>query len=215
MRLLSVIALTLCLAGAAAAVAEPRSSSDSQEPAVLSALPCVDCPPGAQQEGEPPCVDEYRDDYNSGCGGTSYRWTPLVPDASGCATMCAKSCTFLFDGLSYRDSDWFDCVAAGGQVTASCQAEFPILFMFMYNPVCYDLRYDYVFGDACETVTLSRTIPAGEHVWLWVAPSAFTGVPEQSYVLEACGLLSDPMGVPEPEPAEAVTWGRIKIRFAP
>jgi len=169
---------------------------------ILFYVPCeLECPPLAQEEGEPPCEDGYVDTYNSGCCcGAGF--TPIVPDPEGSAVMCAKSCTFLFEGMSYRDTDWFNLQAEGGTVTATCTAEFPVLFILMYGISCGNLQMIYVTGERCEPVTLSWSFEPDDEFYLWAAPSAFQGVPESDYILEVTGVVP-----PTPSSACCFSWG--------
>ncbi len=178
---------------------------------VTAPPPCVvECPPGAQQEGEPPCGDNYVDGHNGGCGGMPTAFQPLSPDASGVAEMCGKSCTYLYYGLSYRDTDWYEIRAAGGTVTYQCTAEFPLLILFIYGMNCNNLEYELAQADPCVTASLSYYLAIHQGAWLWVAPTVFSGVPESDYLMEVTGL---ELCCPPPTPVETTTWGRIKNRY--
>ena len=177
---------------------------------ILYVDPCfLECPDGALVEGEPPCVDEYQDDYNAGCGFGG-GWTYIEAQEYEHATMCGKSCTFSYQGSSYRDTDWYTLNAAGGEVTVTCDAEFPVLFLLFYVIDYNCVGYEYLVGtdDFCEPVTLSHSFAAGQELWLWVAPSVFSGVPESDYILDITGILWY-----EPSPASEATWGSIKGMF--
>jgi hypothetical protein len=154
--------------------------------------PSLVCPPGALIEGEPPCVDGYIDQYNSGCGGSPPVWSPINPQATGCAVMCGKSCTFGEPGLS-RDTDWFESFGAGALVTATCTAEFPLQFLLIYGTDCALPSYLYGHGDPGVPVTLTWTIGVGEVVWFWVGNQSFWGWPESDYVLDVCGIKDPPL----------------------
>ena len=78
---------------------EGRICSPNPCPPPLSLV----CPPGALIEGEPPCVDGYVDNFNSGCTGNPQIWQTINPQAGGCAVMCGRSCASVLE----RDSDWF------------------------------------------------------------------------------------------------------------
>jgi hypothetical protein len=168
--------------------------------------PCVvECPAGAQQEGEPPCGTDYYDEYNGGCN--SVGWTMVPGDAQGCATVCGKSGTYLYQGSSYRDTDWFELTAAGGVANASCTAEFPLQFIFIYGPDCNNLGYDLGTGGPCTPVSLSSNLTAGATFWLWVGAQVFTGIDcDSDYVMDVCGIEG---GVPTVEK----TWGSIKNSY--
>ena len=177
----------------------------------LSLTVCGDCvlpcPDGAQEEGEPPCQDEYVDDYNSGCS-TPGGFQPLVADEQGVAVMCGKSCTFLYHGVSYRDTDWFTMNAAGGLVTATCTAEFPLQIILFHNPDCASPEYVWAQADFCLPASLTWECEPGQEVWFWVGPSVFSGIEESDYLFEITGLEPG-----TPSPACGPTWGAIKEMF--
>jgi hypothetical protein len=138
--------------------------------------PCdVVCPPGAYVEQEPVCADEYVDIYNGGCNST-----PFVFEAVECGwTICGTSGTYLFQGNSYRDTDWFEVFAEAGDLTWEAEAEFPLLlFVIQANSGdCVDYTIlGSATGNPCEVVTLTFTVTAGNY-WLWVGPSVFAGFP--------------------------------------
>lgn len=168
--------------------------------------PCVvDCPAGALQEGEPPCVDGYNDLFNSGCNGAG--WELIEAQDNGCATLCGKSCTYIYNGSSYRDTDWFTLNGGGVMVDATVTAEFPVQFIFIYGLDCNALLYDITTGGPCVPLTLSRSVGDGVEFWLWVGAQVFSGIPESDYVLDVCGLGGGVI------PTVESTWGSIKTRF--
>jgi len=178
-------------------------SSGNYDLAIMSYEGCVvECPAGALLESEPPCADNYYDQYNGGCNTVG--WTEVMGQGNGCADVCGRSCTYLYQGSSYRDTDWYVTYASGGQVTATCTAEFPLQFILIYNPDCNNLLYDLQTGGACEPVSLGHVFGAGEEFWLWVGPSTFSGVPESDYTFEVCGILGGAT------PTYNVTWGALK-----
>jgi hypothetical protein len=170
------------------------TSCGSYQISVTIHTPCtVECPPGAQIEGEPPCVDGYIDQYNSGCGGTG--WTLIQPQDGDCGTMCGRSCTYLYNGFSYRDTDWYTVLAAGGPMTVTGTAEFPLRLIFIYGTNCGGLQYILDTGAPCESVTLSwPSAQANQEYWIYVDPSVFSGVPESDYTLQVCGIALDVQG---------------------
>ena len=170
--------------------------------------PCVvECPPGSMMENEPPCVDNYADHWNGGCNSSPWIFEPMPGGEDGCQNMCGKSCTYLYQGLSYRDTDWFDCIGNGMTVNADVTAEFAVQFIFIWNADCNNLQYDLLTGAACQQVTLSHYMAAGVHFWLWVGAQVFTGVPESDYLLHACGM------VPSVIPVNETSWGAIKSTY--
>jgi hypothetical protein len=166
--------------------------------------PCVvDCPEGAQLEGEPPCQDGYVDGYNGGCN--SVGWTLISGDANGCAVVCGESCTYIAPGgLGYRDTDWYEATAGGGPATASCTAEFPLQFIFIWGADCNNLQYDLGTAGPCTPVILAWNFNDGDLFWLWVGASVFDGVPASDYVLDVCGLQGGGTATYE------TSWGAIK-----
>lgn len=148
--------------------------------------PCdVECPPEGVLEGEPPCQDDYRDRFNGGC---VHGWSPIQPEPDGSAVICGRSCTYDYQGLSYRDTDFYHGTAAGGTVTGRCQAEFPLQFVLIYGGNCGHYEYILTYAEPCETVELTWNFEPGQEVIFWAGPSVFTGVPESDYTLEASGL---------------------------
>jgi len=173
--------------------------------------PCtVECPDGALLEGEPPCVDGYQDYYKSGCAMLGTEWSLIEAYDGDCAAMCGRSCTFIYQGSSYRDTDWFTMTGVGGEVSATCTAEFPLQFIYFYvvDHDCTDYEYVLETGGICEPVTLSYSFEAGQELWLWVGPSVFDGVPESDYILDITGIEWY-----EPSPLNESTWGSIKGMF--
>jgi len=168
--------------------------------------PCVvPCPGGSQLEGEPPCVEGYHDQYNGGCNTTG--WTQVLGLSGGCADVCGKSCDYLYQGSSYRDTDWYTMNALGGLVTATCEAEFPLQFILIHGIDCDNLQYDLQTADPCTPVILTRNFSAGAEFWLWVGPSTFTGFPESAYTYSVCGIVGDAT------PVYGVTWGAVKAWY--
>jgi hypothetical protein len=183
------------------------SSSGSYDLTIAGYEGClVPCPLGSLEEGEPPCVPDYQDQYNSGCNGAG--WIEIMAqNGTQCATMCGQSCTFLYNGLSYRDTDWYSAIASGGPVSATCTAEFPLLFIFIYGPDCNNLQYSSAESGACAPAELSGDIAMGAEFWLWVGPSVVTGVPVSGYVFEVCGIIGGST------PTETMSWGAVKAKF--
>jgi hypothetical protein len=170
--------------------------------------PCpLVCPEGGLQEGEPDCHDGYVDVYNPGCsGGSGGAWTPIRAQANGCAVMCGKSGTYHTDGLNYRDEDWYLAESLGGPVTVDCRAEFLLTIWLTMGIDCENLTYLISGANACETVTVGWSFPAGTQFGIMVAPDFYPDTPCGSdYLMNVCGIA----GLP-PVPVEHRTWGGIK-----
>jgi len=176
--------------------------------AVTGFEPCVlICPTGAQLEGEPDCADNYWDTYNGGCN--SQGWTD-VPAAAGtnCANFCGKSGTYIYQGLSYRDTDWMRVHAAGGTVTYTLQAEFPVLGFLFYGLTCTNLQGVSGTGGPCTPTVMSWSAAAGTELWLWCGPSVFSGIPcGTDYNYNVCGIQGGGT------PVQETTWGSIKNNY--
>jgi hypothetical protein len=176
----------------------------------VTAVPeCVlGCPPGALVEEEPWCHDDYVDESNSGCGHDPMLFEDIAPGPSGqMITLCGTSGTYLYSGLSYRDTDWFQLALAETQtITVCCTAEFPLLLMLIYDADCADIQFDYATAGVCEQACLVRTCGPGL-VWLWVGPSVFEGVPCGSdYIMTISGYATS-------TPAEGRSWGAVKALY--
>jgi hypothetical protein len=178
---------------------------------VTEDVPCVlACPDGALSEGEVDCFDGYYDDYNGGCN--SVGWTLVCPQGDGQAEMCGTSGTYLYNGFSYRDTDWMLAYGNGGTLSATCEATFPLQFIYIYGTDCFALGYDLYTAGPCTPVTGSSFVAAGVPVWLWVGASVFDGVPCGSdWVLTVDGLGTGE-GC-EPVPVLNKSWGEIKDSF--
>ena len=179
---------------------------------VLEREPChLECPDGAMPEGEPPCEENYVDNYNGGCCGGA-NMLLICPQDGDSAAMCGLGGTYLYNGLSYRDTDWFTVWGNGDTLTTTCQAEFPLQFLFIWNTDCSNLSYDISSAPPCETATLSRVVPEGTFAWIWVGTSLFQGVPcDARYILTLDNIAVGPEC--PPVPAEETNWGTLKNLF--
>jgi len=146
--------------------------------------PCVvDCPVGAELEGEPPLVDGYVDEYNSGCGAPA--GVLLQPFDSG--LFCGVSGWYLgADGSNFRDTDWFTVtIPAEGVLEITGDAE-QATYLFELGPQdCNEVAVlqQVTVGPCAEDVLVLTGVP-GNVVWIWVGPTTFEGpVNEYDYVL--------------------------------
>jgi hypothetical protein len=173
--------------------------------------PPLECPDAALpvHENEPACQDNYVDNWNGGCNSTPAVFQVLDASIGGCGTMCGLTCTYLYLGSSYRDTDWFDSIGMGGNVTQTCMTDFPFMMALMYGPNCNNLLYIYILGNAGVPGSQSYPINAGAHVWSFMAPSVFSGLPSGQYTLEVCNIQGGP-----PNPTETTSWGAIKNTYA-
>jgi hypothetical protein len=147
--------------------------------------PCVvECPAGAELEGEPAIVDGYADAFNGGCNSPEFG-NPFSAITSG--LFCGKSGWYVTsDGLGSRDTDWFTLtVPADGFIEITGDAQFAT-YMFELGPQdCGSVAViqNVIFGPCTEATMTIAGAPGGT-VWFWVGPTTFDGpVNEYDYVL--------------------------------
>jgi hypothetical protein len=146
--------------------------------------PCIlECPAGAELEGEPPLVDDYQDEYNGGCNSPEFGNPFGVITAE---TFCGVSGWYLNAGGNSRDTDWFEIIVPdAGFFEVIGDAEQPT-YMFELAPQdCGSVAVvqNVIIGPCAEG---TMTIPgaAGSTIWFWVGPTTFDGpVNEYDYVL--------------------------------
>lgn len=147
----------------------------------------VECPPGAELEGEP-CGD----DANGGCGADPPVFRSVECGVTICGTAWAEDWQ--------RDTDWFEVVLeAEALLTFSVEAEFDVMFgLVQTDPPgagdcsCMTGYVDpWTTAGPCEPAVIHTCVlPAGTY-WLWLAPVEFEGV--------SCGEDSDYVAVIECE----------------
>jgi hypothetical protein len=151
---------------------------------IVTFEPCViDCPAGAELEGEGPLVDGYADDYNGGCNSPEFG-NPFSPITS--SLFCGVSGWYISaDGSQFRDTDWFlVTVPDAGFVEFIGDAEFPT-YMFELGPQdCGSVAViQNVIMGPCTEATITIPGAAGSTIWFWVGPTTFDGSGEYNYVL--------------------------------
>jgi hypothetical protein len=173
---------------------------------VISVQPCtVQCPGGAQQEGEAPCHDDYLDGYDGGCDGSG--WVVVAAQQSGCADVCGTACTYTVNGEYTNDTDWYALSAAGGEVAANVEAEFPIGISLWHETDCANHQYVSAEGwQPCHETSVSWSFAEPTPFWIRVTPLSLD-TPEGDYHLHVCGLAEQPV------PTVPLSWGRIKSRY--
>jgi hypothetical protein len=138
----------------------------------LETEPCPDCPPGAFNENEPECADEYVDATNGGCNSI-----PNVFQQVDCGdTVCGTSGTYLFQGLQYRDTDWFEFCTAGGDVTVTATAPFNCR-LFILDAACPPaILATNASTVPCVPVSVTAFGLAPGRYRFFVGPDVFAGV---------------------------------------
>jgi len=179
----------------------------------LGAGPCdVVCDPTKIPENEPDCFDNYVDATNGGCNSSPPVFTDIVCGDE----ICGEAGTFISPLGSTRDTDWYRVtLTAATQVTWCATAEFPVLVGIVNNfgvDSCAGVTafLTSATGTPCVEACASACLQAGTW-YLFVAPSAFTGVPcgseyNASLVCAECpgapgnDLCDDATDIPGPYP---------------
>lgn len=149
-------------------------------------VPCtVECPTGAISEGEVCAADGYVDTFNGGCNSNPVVYSPIADGD----VICGTSSTYVTDGASRRDTDWYELVLESPKtITWTVTAEFPVYaFIINGNLGCAGLSIiAQGAGAPCEPTVASTTVAPGTY-WLWVGPQVFEGYPcggDNDYVAE-------------------------------
>jgi len=173
---------------------------------IVEYAPCVlDCPPGAQLEGEPPLVDGYSDEFNGGCNSPG-------PDMFGEIHnyfFCGVSGWYSSGGSNFRDTDWFELTfPPSGFFEIQGDAEYATNMMELGPMDCASVGViqSVVIGPCSEDVMTIYGQP-GDVVWFCVAPPGFDGpVNEYDYVIS--------MNMWEPAVrSETQSWSAVKELF--
>jgi hypothetical protein len=181
----------------------------------------LECPADAVDEGEPPLQDGYVDAFNGGCNsedlGAPFQeinWTNDAdgyPPFDGVALLCGISGWYIsLDGTDSRDTDWFRVFAREtGTMEFTVDAEEPC-FMYKLAPLdCGEVAVELETVTTYDTPgTLSFPVVAGEEIWLWVGPTAFSG-----YVNEFIYIMTVSNNEFDVVPTEGVSWGGVKALY--
>jgi hypothetical protein len=176
--------------------------------------PCmVDCPPGSLLEGEPDCFDGYLDAYNSGCnapGQPVFSPIPCDPDGGG-VTICGTYGGFIYNGLSYRDTDWYQIIIPPGpnaNVTWCVTGELDTLVGRLNGSLgCAAPAFDdYAYGPECTQLCVGPASLAPGPWWFFVATLGFgpSNPCGSDYVATLTGYDCPPISV------ETTSWGQVK-----
>ncbi len=135
----------------------------------------LECPAGAQVEGEPPLVDDYVDVFNSGCqSGVDGPFQRI--DAP---VFCGVNGWYTVNGSWYRDDDYYDVIMpAAGVLEIIADAEIATYLVQWSPPDC-------ITGFMVQVVQFGGLAPAsmvitgqpGEVIWLYVGATVFTPPP--------------------------------------
>ena len=159
---------------------------------ITEAVQCqITYPEGGVLENEPDCADEYVDNWNGGCNTYPFTFQTYTMGTY----MCGESGTYIFDGMQYRDTDWYSVTLTEmGVITWNVFAEFPVQAFIYFDPFGDCNTTELAFGSSwidCDTVTLSAFAAQPGTYYLWVGPQTFSGVAcGEKYV--AWGTLGPP-----------------------
>jgi len=148
----------------------------------------IECPAGAEVEGEPPLAVDYIDLFNGGCNSDGQQ--PVLQPITG-PLFCGISGWYAVAFDDYRDTDWFVLeIPASGvlEVTGDAEQE---CFMFELAPQDCDAVsvVQTAWIGPCLPATLTMSGAPGDTIWFWVGPTTFSApgpvdVFEFSYLLE-------------------------------
>jgi hypothetical protein len=166
------------------------------------------CPPGAPQEGEVDCYNDYDDQYNGGCNSTPAVFT----DVMACDHyICGNTGVYDFGGVTYRDTDWYRIYLPvdAPNFTVTVWSPVPMAIFFL-SGACPSPVVDYSaygIGD-CVEVSLSAPMLAGEH-WIFVSTDGWTTdwVCGNRYTMLVSGTNMGPSG------SEPTTWGSLRSLY--
>lgn len=168
-------------------------------------VPCDPiCPPNAIVEGEVDCYTDYVDATNGGCNSIPAVFTDIACNGDP-TVVCGTTGNYLYNGFSYRDTDWYRISWAGGTMKASICANFSaaVGVIDAICPVTATLCFETStppFAAECELA-----LPAGDY-YIFASTAAFYGVPCGSdYVLTIEGCPSTA--------TEENSWGGVKTLF--
>lgn len=162
---------------------------------------CAACLVPAQAEGELDCYDGTVDNYNAGCNTTPAVFTPVT-----CGEICGTTGTFVTDGGSFRDTDWYEITVGAGTFTLSGIGDGFNLQLLVIAPSCPATVLYSTVANACETGSVS--FPGPGTYYLWAGPNAFSGVPcGSNYHLTIDGPGIDQCGA---TPTRRSSWGQLK-----
>ncbi len=146
--------------------------------------PCIlECPAGAELEGEPPLVDGYIDEHNQGCAGSGL--ADMQPINS--SRFCGVSGFYSIGSSSSRDTDWFLLtMGPEGYLDITGDAELATFMFELGPPDCASVAViqNVVMGPCLEGFMTILGEP-GSTVWFWVGPTTYGDgeVFEYDYIL--------------------------------
>ncbi len=173
----------------------------------------LECPAGGAAEGEPPLQNDDEDLYNGGCSAPYDGFQDLAPTQDDQLILCGRSGWYLYDGTTYRDTDWYVLTfGPEGVIEMTADAE-AATYLFELGPQdCAAVGVvQQIIAGPCNEAAMTITGTPGETVWCWAGPVAYVlpgGTPpvEYDYFVWFSGL--------EPAVAtETSTWSSLKALY--
>ena len=176
--------------------------------------PDLDCPDGAQVEGEPPMVYGIDDAYNCGCfcANPPARFQKLGIDSAGTSFACFRSGWNGIPGGSAREFDWIaTAVGADGQLHCELVTEWPSELLVLATSCEFAEYYGFVAAVPGEVAVLDVPLAPGTPVWIVLSPlpevdPGFTLPLEYDLHLTVTGQATTTAN-------EASSWGEIKAAY--
>ncbi len=177
-------------------------------------VPVLECPDGAQVEGEPPLVFGVEDAYNCGCACASPPavWQKLGIDAAGVTFACFRSGWNGIPGGSLPDNDWIETtVGAGGQLHLGLAVEWPTQLAVLPTSCESGEYYGFVEVAPGPAAVLDLPLAPGTPVWIILTPSPFV---DPGFVLPMeYDLHLTIEGQATTTAAVDLSWGEIKAAY--
>lgn len=176
--------------------------------------PELDCPDGAQVEGEPPMVYGIDDAYNCGCfcANPPARFQKLGIDPAGTTFACFRSGWNGIPAGNARDIDWIaTAVGPDGQLHCELVAEWSSELVVLPTTCEFAEYYGYVAAAPGEVAVLDVPLAPGTPVWIVLTPSPYV---DPGYILPLeYDLHLTVTGQATTTANEASSWGEIKAAY--
>ena len=174
----------------------------------------VSCPAGALLEDEPMPVDGYVDQFNGGCDGApaAFQVLTLAPGETE-LDFCGVLGWYETESVAHRDSDWFQVVATGDEITWTVDAQLSGTECLSAGPIdCsspWEAQQEMSVGSGMVETMVIPTSP-GNLVTLWIRPHLMEApiceIDPYEYVFHLSGV-SGTVAV------DSETWGMIKTMY--
>ncbi len=156
------------------------------------AVECILDPPADPYtlEGEPHLGPDYIDITNGGCNSDPNVFGQILGDVNGEAVLWARSGWYTNLGSDTRDTDWYEVIAGGTQISVTAEAEQIFWVASIMAPVdCANGLGNDVTLEPCVAGSFVIDTVPGETYWIIALPTTYSGpVAEFRYILNISGL---------------------------